>query len=92
MDLILQDVVKCGIGWDVCWLGCLDLVGKIGIINDQVDVWFFGYFLVLVVIVWVGFDNLVLLGNGEYGGCVVLFIWIDYMGVVLDGVEEIQLL
>lgn len=82
MISMLQDVIKCGIGCCVLVLKCIDLVGKIGIINDFKDGWFFGYNFDYVISVWVGFDQLEILGCCEYGGIVVLLIWIRYMGFV----------
>ena len=66
------------------------IAGKTGTTNDQVDAWFSGYSPELVATVWVGFDNPASLGNGEYGGRAALPTWIDYMGVALEGVEEVQ--
>ncbi|MED5603339.1 MAG: penicillin-binding protein 1A [Pseudomonadota bacterium] len=90
MHSILQDVVKRGTGSDARRLGRSDLAGKTGTTNDQVDAWFSGYSPELVATVWVGFDNPASLGNGEYGGRAALPTWIDYMGVALEGVEEVQ--
>lgn len=63
-------------------VGCF--VGiKIGIINDFKDVWYVGFFLNLVVVVWVGFDIFVMFGKSEIGFKVVGFIWVDFVKVVM---------
>lgn len=43
-------------------------MGKIGMINDEKDVWFMGYMFDFVVGVFVGFDNLKFMGCGVMGG------------------------
>jgi penicillin-binding protein 1A len=69
-------------------LGRSDLAGKTGTTNEQRDAWFSGYNDFLVTSVWVGFDNHEPLGRRELGGRAALPVWIEYMGVALDGVED----
>jgi penicillin-binding protein 1A len=91
MTSMMQDVVKRGTGRKAMQLGRRDLAGKTGTTNDQRDAWFCGFNTELVTTVWVGFDRVHPLGNGETGGRAALPIWIDYMGKALDGVPESSL-
>lgn len=92
-----------GIGWCVgCDLQCCDIGGKIGIINSLKDVWFLGYGLGVVILVWIGFDDyccnfgyIMVFGVikdqilGYEGGVKsVQFVWDVYMKVVFEGVLE----
>ncbi len=88
MNSIMQDVITYGTGQRAKSLGRSDLAGKTGTTNDQKDAWFSGFNRDLVTTVWVGFDNPVTLGSKETGARAALPIWIDYMGVALDGVPE----
>lgn len=76
---------------------CCDIGGKTGIINDLKDVWYNGYVLGIVGVVWVGFDDyscnlgkIVLNRNieddvfgVELGGKIVLLVWVEFMFFVL---------
>jgi len=88
---MLQDVVKRGTGRRAMVLGRKDLSGKTGTTNDQRDAWFCGFNTELVTTVWVGFDRVQPLGNGETGGRAALPMWIDYMGKALQGIPEATL-
>jgi penicillin-binding protein 1A len=55
------------------------LAGKTGTTNDQGDAWFMGFSPDVLTGVWVGFDEVRLLGKGETGGRAALPIWINYM-------------
>ena len=88
---MLQDVVKRGTGRRAMALGRKDLAGKTGTTNDQYDAWFCGFNAELVTTVWVGFDRVQPLGNGETGSRAALPMWIDYMGKALQGVPEATL-
>ena len=88
---MLQDVIKKGTGKAAMALGRSDLSGKTGTTNDQRDAWFCGFNSRLVTTVWVGFDQVQELGNGEYGGKAALPIWMDYMRVALVDVPEVIL-
>ena len=85
---MLQDVVKRGTGRRAMALGRNDLSGKTGTTNDQRDAWFCGFNTELVTTVWVGFDRVQPLGNGETGSRAALPMWVDYMGKALQGVPE----
>jgi penicillin-binding protein 1A len=82
----MQDVIKRGTGRRAMSLGRTDLAGKTGTTNDQRDAWFCGFNTQLVTTVWVGFDRVQPLGNGETGGRAALPMWIDYMASALKGV------
>lgn len=85
---MMMDVVRRGTGARAMQLGRKDLAGKTGTTNEQRDAWFSGYNDHLVTSVWVGFDNHEPLGRRELGGRAALPVWIEYMGVALEGVEE----
>ncbi|HEY5764268.1 MAG TPA: PBP1A family penicillin-binding protein [Rhodocyclaceae bacterium] len=80
MDSMLRDVVAYGtaVGAGRA-LKRLDLAGKTGTTNDNVDAWFTGYHRSVVAVSWIGFDQPKQLGSGETGGRAALPIWIDYM-------------
>jgi penicillin-binding protein 1A len=85
---MMMDVVRRGTGRRAMELGRRDLAGKTGTSNEQRDAWFSGYNSHLVTTVWVGFDDHEPLGRNEQGGRAALPVWIEYMDVALDGVEE----
>jgi penicillin-binding protein 1A len=91
MTSMMQDVVKRGTGRRAMSLGRRDLAGKTGTTNDQRDAWFCGFNGKLVTTVWVGFDRVQPLGNGETGGRAALPIWIDYMEKALEGMPKAAL-
>jgi penicillin-binding protein 1A len=92
MDSILHDVTRVGTGARVgAVLGRHDLAGKTGTTNDDVDAWFNGYHPTLVGIAWMGYDQPKKLGANETGAVAALPIWISYMGKVLKGVPEMQM-
>jgi len=88
MNSLLRDVVRYGTGRKAMRLGRGDLAGKTGTTNDQVDAWFNGFHPDLVAIAWVGFDSPKTLGRYETGGRAALPMWIDFMKVALNDVEE----
>lgn len=85
---MMMDVVRRGTGVRAMQLGRNDLAGKTGTTNEQRDAWFSGYNDRLVTSVWVGFDNHDPLGRRELGGRAALPVWMEYMAVALDGVED----
>src|SRR5690606_37602722 len=85
---MMMDVIRRGTGAKAMSLGRKDLAGKTGTTNEQRDAWFSGYNNEVVTSVWVGFDNHEPLGRRELGGSAALPIWIDYMAVALQGVED----
>ena len=88
MTSMMQDVVRRGTGRRAMALGRKDLAGKTGTTNDQRDAWFCGFNTELVTTVWVGYDRVQPLGNGETGSRAALPMWVDYMGQALKGVPE----
>ncbi|HET6564529.1 MAG TPA: penicillin-binding protein 1A [Xanthomonadales bacterium] len=87
---MMMDVIRRGTGAKAMQLGRNDLAGKTGTTNEQRDAWFSGYNNEVVTSVWVGFDNHEPLGRRELGGSAALPIWIDYMAVALEGIEDKQ--
>ncbi|MBT8048837.1 MAG: penicillin-binding protein 1A [Xanthomonadales bacterium] len=85
---MMMDVVKRGTGVRAMQLGRADLAGKTGTTNEQRDAWFSGYNDHLVTSVWVGFDNHEPLGRNELGGRAALPVWMEFMAVALEGVED----
>jgi penicillin-binding protein 1A len=85
---MMMDVVSRGTGVRAMQLGRNDLAGKTGTTNEQRDAWFSGYNDSLVTSVWVGFDNHEPLGRRELGGRAALPVWMAFMAVALDGVED----
>lgn len=62
-----------------------ELAGKTGTSNSGKDAWFVGFTPDLVAGVWVGFDDMRVIGRGETGAKAALPIWIDFMKVALKG-------
>jgi penicillin-binding protein 1A len=89
MTSMMRDVIQRGTGTKARVLGRADLAGKTGTTNDQMDGWFSGFNHALVATAWVGFDKLEPLGRSETGGQSALPMWIDYMRVALQGIEEL---
>jgi penicillin-binding protein 1A len=85
---MMMDVVRRGTGVRAMKLGRKDLAGKTGTTNEQRDAWFSGYNDHLVTSVWVGFDNHEPLGRRELGGRAALPVWMEYMAVALEGMED----
>jgi penicillin-binding protein 1A len=90
MTSMMRDVIQRGTGVKARVLGRSDLAGKTGTTNDQMDGWFSGFNHELVATAWVGFDKLEPLGRRETGGQSALPMWIDYMRVALQGIEEVS--
>jgi len=67
MTDILKDVVRRGTGRNAQVKG-IELVGKTGTTNKNVDAWFCGYSPSTEVIVWMGRDNNRPIGRGGTGG------------------------
>ncbi len=88
IDSILKDVITRGTGRKALTLKRSDAAGKTGTTNGPTDAWFSGYSSGVVTSTWVGFDQNQKLGRREFGGSVALPIWIDYMGIALEGRQE----
>ena len=69
MTDILKDVVKRGTGRNARVEG-IELAGKTGTTNKNVDAWFCGYSPTIEVISWMGRDNNKRIGKGATGGAV----------------------
>ena len=85
----LKDFMKNGTaGRKSAFLNRDDIGGKTGTTNDAVSTWFSGFHDDLVTTVWVGTDDFTSLGNNEYGSTISMPIWLDYMSVALNDLEE----
>jgi penicillin-binding protein 1A len=67
MTDILKDVIKRGTGRNARVKG-IELAGKTGTTNKNVDAWFCGYSPTIETIVWFGRDNNRPIGRGATGG------------------------
>ena len=86
MHSALQGVIQHGTAQDAKRLNRLDIAGKTGTTNDQMDAWFSGYTPDLVATVWVGFDNPAPLH--EYAARLALPLWVDFMKAALQNKPE----
>ncbi|MGD8788451.1 MAG: penicillin-binding protein 1A [Burkholderiales bacterium] len=85
---MMQDVIRGGTGARAMSIGRVDLAGKTGTTNDQMDAWFAGFQRHLVAVAWVGYDIPQSLGEHETGSKAALPMWMTYMASVLKGVRE----
>jgi penicillin-binding protein 1A len=91
MDRLLQEVARAGTAARAQReLKRVDLYGKTGTTNDQIDTWFNGFHPTLVAIVWMGYDNPRSLGDRETGGSLSLPVWINFMETALKGVPVME--
>ncbi|MCD4756784.1 MAG: PBP1A family penicillin-binding protein [Arcobacteraceae bacterium] len=67
MTTILHDVVKKGTGRNAN-VANIDIVGKTGTTNNNIDAWFCGYSPTLQTVVWYGNDDNKPMGKRETGG------------------------
>lgn len=88
MANMMQDVIRGGTGARAMALGRVDLAGKTGTTNEQMDAWFAGFQRNLATVVWMGYDIPRTLGDHETGAVAALPIWMSYMGTVLKGQSE----
>ncbi len=84
---MMRDVVNYGTGQRAKALG-RPVAGKTGTTNEFWDAWFLGFTPELTTGVWVGFDDLRPLGDGETGSRAALPIWVRFMQNALAGVEQ----
>jgi penicillin-binding protein 1A len=75
---MLEDVVRRGTGWKMRKLGRTS-AGKTGTTNNFLDALYIGFVPDLVTGVWVGYDEMKTLGNGETGAKAAGPIWLSYM-------------
>lgn len=66
------------------------VAGKTGTTNDNRDAWFVGYSTDIVAGSWVGYDDNLPLGWGEYGAVAALPAWLDFMQVAHKGKPHTQ--
>ena len=89
VEYTLKDFMKNGTaGRKSAFLNRDDIGGKTGTTNDAVSTWFSGFHDDLVTTVWVGTDDFTSLGDNEYGSTISMPIWLDYMSVALNDLEE----
>jgi len=91
MDDMLADVIRRGTGVRAQVLGRHDISGKTGTTNlgrDTPDTWFNGFNRSVVASVWVGFDDLSPMGEGEEGSRTAVPIWVYYMREALRGTPD----
>ena len=69
MTDILKDVIKRGTGRNAAVKG-IELAGKTGTTNKNVDAWFCGYSPTIEAIVWFGRDNNKPIGKNATGGAI----------------------
>jgi penicillin-binding protein 1A len=69
MTDILKDVIKSGTGRNAAVKG-IELAGKTGTTNKNVDAWFCGYSPTIEAIIWFGRDNNKPIGKGATGGAI----------------------
>ncbi len=80
MTNMLESVMNRGTGYGARRRGFLRPAGgKTGTTDNFTDAWFVGFTPQLVAGVWVGFDDLTSLGEGETGARAALPIWTDFM-------------
>ena len=80
---MLEDVVKKGTGRRAKAIKG-SVAGKTGTTNEYRDAWFVGYTGELVAGVWVGFDNMLTLGEEETGSKAAAPIWVSFMDKALS--------
>jgi len=80
MTNLLESVMNMGTGYGARRRGFRRPAGgKTGTTDNFTDAWFVGFTPQLVAGVWVGFDDLTPLGEGETGARAALPIWTDFM-------------
>ncbi|MBA2651942.1 MAG: penicillin-binding protein 1A [Tatlockia sp.] len=89
MSSALKDVIQHGTAHAAKVLNRLDIAGKTGTTNDQVDAWFAGFNSELVVTTWMGFDNPQSLH--EFAANLALPLWIDFMKTALANTSELEM-
>ncbi len=86
---LLRGVVEVGTGRRARVLD-RPVAGKTGTTNKNRDAWFVGYSTDFVTGSWVGYDDNLPLGWGEYGAVAALPAWIDFMRFAHEGRPRTQ--
>lgn len=86
---LLRGVVETGTGRRARSLG-RPVAGKTGTTNDNRDAWFVGYSTDFVAGSWVGYDDNLPLGWGEYGAVAALPAWLQFMKFAHEGRPRTQ--
>ena len=89
MTDILKDVVKRGTGRNARVDG-IELAGKTGTTNNNVDAWFCGYSPTIEVISWMGRDENKPIGKGATGGAMAAPAFAYYFKELLKTYPEIK--
>ena len=82
---MMESVVKEGTAAAAAKVLGRPAAGKTGTSNDLKDAWFVGATPELLAVVWVGFDDMRVLGKGETGTGAALPIWLDFMKAANEG-------
>ena len=82
MTDILKDVIKRGTGRNARVKG-IELAGKTGTTNKNVDAWFCGYSPTIETIVWFGRDDNKPIGRGATGGAIAAPAFASYYQALL---------
>jgi penicillin-binding protein 1A len=83
MTDVLKDVVKRGTGRNARVEG-IELAGKTGTTNDNIDAWFCGYSPTIETIVWFGRDDNKRIGRGATGGALAAPAFAFYYKKLLE--------
>ncbi|MCW8821161.1 MAG: PBP1A family penicillin-binding protein [Sulfurovum sp.] len=83
MTDILKDVVKRGTGTNAKVDG-IELAGKTGTTNNNIDAWFCGYSPTIETIVWFGRDDNTRIGRGATGGALAAPAFAFYYKKLLE--------
>ncbi len=87
MTHMLRGVIQSGTGMSVLSLD-YPAAGKTGTTNEYKDAWFIGYIPTLATGVWVGFDEIETLGQGETGARAASPIWLYFMREVVKNLDK----
>lgn len=83
MTDVLKDVVKRGTGRNARVEG-IELAGKTGTTNNNIDAWFCGYSPTIETIVWFGRDDNTRIGRGATGGALAAPAFAFYYKKLLE--------